>query len=67
LRKANLTPWYDEEEIDYTYPSLVTYPLYEEMRLETIKDREYFRQQIQKVVKTFTSTLLPILQENRIA
>jgi hypothetical protein len=66
LRKTDLLLGYRAEGFDHTDPYLITYPLYKELKIEAIKDRENFRYQIQEAVKTFTSAILPILRENKV-
>lgn len=67
LRRSGLILWYKDQSLDYSDPYLVSYPLYKEMRLETISEKENLRQQFQEAVKTFTTTILPILRETKIS
>jgi hypothetical protein len=63
LRKKGILPWFDDDEFDYTDPYILYYPLYKEVNMNTIANRENFRRGVQDAVKLFISTVLPILRE----
>lgn len=62
LRKSGLILWYNQPNFDWTYPYLVGCSLQKEISIAALADRESFYTGIQTVVKTFTSTLLPIFE-----
>lgn len=59
FRKAGIVA----QKKDYDEPYLLTYPLYQEINIETIKDKEKLTKDVKKAVLDFTNVVLKMYSE----